>query len=392
MKFVNKSISSLLSAHIFGIGAFALLFGFFFFAGGLVIANSQTVKPDDSHVVSLYIEGGETTVPTRAATVGEFLDKVDVNLYEADLVEPSVETTIDADNFKINIYRAYPVTIVDGNQLQRVLTPHKNPQLIVEKAGIKVYPEDAYVVETASDFVRESILGEKLIIDRATVVTMSLYGSPPVTYRTQASTIDEFLQERSIEIEEGANVTPGLDSLVKENLAIFVSEPGKTVIIAEEDVPFSTVYKMDANKPIGYKEALIAGVNGRKQVIYEVDASDINKSRKIIQEVVISQPKSQEMIVGSKTEAFGGDFADALAKLRSCEGAYTSNTGNGYYGAYQFNLGTWRSNAPAGYEYMLPNEAPPTVQNQAATNLYQSRGWQPWPSCSRSLGLLDIYR
>jgi uncharacterized protein YabE (DUF348 family) len=391
MKFVHKSISSILSSHIFGIGIFALLFGFFFFAGGLVIANSQTIKPDDSHVVSLYVEGEETTVPTRAATVSEFLDKVDVNLYEADLVEPSVETKIDADNFKINVYRARPVTIVDGNKVQRVLTPHESPQLIVEKAGIKVYPEDEFKVETADNFVQESILGEKLIIDRATVVTMSLFGSPPTAYRTQASTVSEFLQERGIELATGANVTPSLDTAIKENLAIFVSEPGKTVIVTEEDVPFSTVYQMDANKPVGYKEILIEGVNGKKQVIYEVDSTDPS-NRKIIQEVVILQPKSQEMIVGSKTEAFGGDFADALSKLRSCEGAYTSNTGNGYYGAYQFNLGTWRSNAPAGYEYMLPSEAPPAVQDQAATNLYHSRGWQPWPSCSRSLGLLDIYR
>ncbi|MBP9827496.1 transglycosylase family protein, partial [Candidatus Saccharibacteria bacterium] len=37
----------------------------------------------------------------------------------------------------------------------------------------------------------------------------------------------------------------------------------------------------------------------------------------------------------------GGD--DAFAKLRFCEagGDYTKNTGNGFYGAYQYNLGTW---------------------------------------------------
>ncbi|HPW48178.1 MAG TPA: transglycosylase family protein, partial [Candidatus Saccharibacteria bacterium] len=104
------------------------------------------------------------------------------------------------------------------------------------------------------------------------------------------------------------------------------------------------------------------------------------------------QPQNQQMIVGSKTAAFGGDFAAALARLRSCEGAYTSNTGNGYYGAYQFNLGSWRANAPAGYENMLPSQAPSAVQDQAAATYYKKSGWRPWPSCSRSLGLLDIYR
>ena len=98
------------------------------------------------------------------------------------------------------------------------------------------------------------------------------------------------------------------------------------------------------------------------------------------------------MVVGTKNDGFSGDFAAALAKLRTCEGAYTSNTGNGYYGAYQFNLGTWRSNAPSGYENAIPSSVPPEVQDQAAANLYKRRGWSPWPACSKSRGLQDIYR
>ncbi|MDX3189787.1 transglycosylase family protein, partial [Streptomyces sp. MN03-5084-2B] len=37
--------------------------------------------------------------------------------------------------------------------------------------------------------------------------------------------------------------------------------------------------------------------------------------------------------------------SSAWSKLRMCEssGRYATNTGNGYYGAYQFDLPTWRS-------------------------------------------------
>ncbi len=79
--------------------------------------------------------------------------------------------------------------------------------------------------------------------------------------------------------------------------------------------------------------------------------------------------------------------ADTWAALRMCEssGNYQINTGNGYYGAYQFNLATWHGLGYSG----LPSAAAPAVQDQAAQRLYAQRGWQPWPACSARLGLVD---
>jgi hypothetical protein len=77
---------------------------------------------------------------------------------------------------------------------------------------------------------------------------------------------------------------------------------------------------------------------------------------------------------------------DPFAALRQCEsgGNYGTDTGNGYYGAYQFTAGTWRSLGLGG----LPSQAPPAVQDRAARALQARRGWGPWPSCARRLGLL----
>lgn len=357
------------------------------------MANGQTVGPSDNHVVSLYIDGKETIVPTRASTVDEFIKKASITVNEYDLVEPAMNANIDADNFRISVFHAKPVTIVDGQNVQKVMTPYKEPQMIAQKAGLTTYPEDNYNFVTTSNFVKENILGATLNIDRATPVTISLYGAPAAVYRTHVATVGDLLKERGIVPEKDAIVTPSENSKIMANMPIFISKYGKQVISAEEIAPFETISTIDPNKPIGYKQILVAGKNGKKQMVYEIDLKDGKEAgRRILQEVITVQPQKQEIIVGGKTVGFSGDFAAALALLRSCEGAYTSNTGNGYYGAYQFNLGTWRSNAPAGYENMLPNEAPPAVQDQAAANLYQRRGWQPWPSCSRSRGLLDIYR
>jgi hypothetical protein len=96
-------------------------------------------------------------------------------------------------------------------------------------------------------------------------------------------------------------------------------------------------------------------------------------------------------IVAGETVAFAGGAgaatADDFARLRMCEssGNYAINTGNGYYGAYQFDLRTWKGLGYSG----LPSAAPPAVQDQAAQRLFDSRGWEPWPACSVKLGLVD---
>jgi hypothetical protein len=77
--------------------------------------------------------------------------------------------------------------------------------------------------------------------------------------------------------------------------------------------------------------------------------------------------------------------AAVWAELRECESGdnYAIDTGNGFYGAYQFSASTW---AALGYPG-LPNQAPPAVQDQAAERLEAMRGWEPWPGCSAKLGL-----
>jgi hypothetical protein len=73
-----------------------------------------------------------------------------------------------------------------------------------------------------------------------------------------------------------------------------------------------------------------------------------------------------------------------LACVRQHEsgGRYNINTGNGYYGAYQFLPGTWNSAARnAGRSDLvgvLPSNASPSDQDAVAQALYASQGRQPW--------------
>jgi hypothetical protein len=89
-------------------------------------------------------------------------------------------------------------------------------------------------------------------------------------------------------------------------------------------------------------------------------------------------------VAATGSTAYAAD-GDDFARLRRCEsgGNYGTNTGNGYYGAYQFDLRTWHGMGYAG----RPSDASPATQDQAAARLQAARGWSPWPACARSLGL-----
>ena len=74
------------------------------------------------------------------------------------------------------------------------------------------------------------------------------------------------------------------------------------------------------------------------------------------------------------------------ANIRQCEsgGDYSIDTGNGYYGAYQFDLGTWASVGGSG----SPSDASPAEQDMRALTLWRERGWSPW-ACASLVSLSD---
>jgi hypothetical protein len=76
---------------------------------------------------------------------------------------------------------------------------------------------------------------------------------------------------------------------------------------------------------------------------------------------------------------------DAWSRLAACEcgGNPACNTGNGYYGTFQFSLPTWRSVGGEG----LPSAASDEEQLARAQALQARSGWGQWPGCSAKLGL-----
>jgi len=92
------------------------------------------------------------------------------------------------------------------------------------------------------------------------------------------------------------------------------------------------------------------------------------------------------MVLRHTSNASADPSAQDWFRLRTCESSnnYAINTGNAHYGAYQFDLSTWRSVGGSGYPY----QASPAEQDARALILYRMRGWQPW-QCASIVGLRE---
>ena len=287
---VNKWMRRTKWAGVFIVGLFfVLLFG------------AQTPsRAENERVVTVYHDGVEQTIVTDAQTIGEALSRAKVTLNEHDSVEPALNTKLVAAGYSVNVYRARPVTVVDGYQRYTVMTSHTSAREIAEAAGFPLYDEDNYTLDRIDDFVEEGGVGLKMSIDRATLMRLVLYGTS-AEIRTQADTIGELMAEKKIVLqsEDGANLDP--NTPITHGISLEVWRNGVQTATNEEEIKFTTKQVRDTDKPAGYREVQTPGTKGKKVVTYQIEMKNGKEvSRKQIQSVVVQEAKEQVEIIGGK--------------------------------------------------------------------------------------------
>lgn len=267
----------------------------------LVAANGGKPKfqPNNSNIVIISHDKTQQTVPTRAKTVGELLTKLNITLNKGDVVEPTQTTPIIGDNFRVNVYRAVPVTIVDGESKTFTHSAAQTPRSIVKQAGVQVYPEDDLTLEPTQNFLTDSSIGDRLVIERATPVNVNLFGTP-VMVRTHAQTVGDLLKEKNISLGNGDTVQPAVTTKLTANLQVFLLRKGKQVVSEQQQIAAPQQVVEDASLSFGTTVVRQQGSPGIKVVTYQVELQNgVEVSRHVIQEVVTQQPVTEIVARGT---------------------------------------------------------------------------------------------
>lgn len=269
-------------------------------AAFVFVFTPKVSHAENSRVISIFHDGIQQTVVTDAQTVEEALKRADVSLEGHDAVEPARETKLTAPAYDLNVYRARPVTVVDGAKRYEVMSPHTSARQIVADAGLTLHNEDEYELTRIDDFLAEGGVGLKLTIDRSVLINFVLYGKP-AQIRTQADTVGALLREKGVVlgVQDGTNLPA--ETPITAGIIVDIWRNGVQTVTEEQEVAFPIELIQSADKPVGFREVQSPGKKGKKLVTYQVDLKNGQAlSKNEIQSVTIEQPTKQVELVGTK--------------------------------------------------------------------------------------------
>lgn len=401
----RKSKILSLKSHPFVVPVVTFMVLFFItMTGVVVLGGGSTVGPSDSRIVTVYVDNQKQTLPTRAKTVQDLLDRLNVKINEGDVVEPSLDSAIVSDNFNVNVYRSRPVMIIDQDKKIVVNSADQSPRIAARNAGVVVYPEDKIVPEAPENLLGEGVVGERYVIDRATPLTLILYGNVS-GIRTQSKTVGDLLKEKNIQVSPSDTVSPAADTPLRNDMNVTITREGQQIATAEEEIAAPVEYTDDPNIIRGSTEEKEPGSPGKKVVTYEIKTENgVEVSRTKLQEIITIQPQrkliargtkiiisnpSENVKIGEQLAAgrgWTGEQWYCLYQLWQKESGWNTTSGNPSTGAYGIpqalpgskmaSVGAdWATNPATqitwGMGYIAGRYGTPC----AAWSTSQSRGW-----------------
>jgi uncharacterized protein YabE (DUF348 family) len=337
--------------------------------------------------MTLSIDGRPTEIRTTAATVGDVLEDEGIELGEHDVVVPSLDTPVDSGS-RIAVRYGRPLEVnLDGKKSSHWVTA-TDVATAVEQIGLRLGAARLSTSRSAS-IDRD---GMSLTVVTPKKLTLQLFGRKPVKRTMTAMTVGQALQMTGLKVDGNDIVRPSRGRLVRDGDKIVFNRV-KIVRqrVNDERIGFTTITRPDSSMTKGDEKVLRAGRAGSRDVVYRVRLINGHAvGRQALQVSDRRAPVAAIVAVGTKEPApavvaftSGNTVWDRLAQCES-GGNWAINTGNGYYGGLQFNLGTWQSYGGSGYPHQNSREAQIAVAERlrAATGGYGS-----WPGCASALGL-----
>lgn len=204
-------------------------------------SGEESFLEGEAKFVTFYDDGEKLIVKTDAKTVGEAIQRVEIVLNQGDIVEPSLDTEINADNFFINIHRARPVVVKDGKITKYLMTASRDIRTIAKEAGLTFFDGDEVEMVPNDDFLETGVA----------------------------------------------------------NVYKIIRNGGRTVTI-EEEIPFSERKIKDYDLAPGVTEVRELGEAGIKRTTYQVQYVDNQEvSRELISEERVKEPRERVVAVGA---------------------------------------------------------------------------------------------
>ena len=317
------------------------------------VSNGDTVVVRTATEYTVTVDGAATTAWSTASTVSGVLNALpaQASSMAADRSYTRTEMPLGEAGQTIHV-------VADGTTTDVVASADEGTTVILDKAGVSAGPIDRVILENS---------GGEATLRVSRVVRGSESTTTEIPFETE--------EREDPEAEEGT------ETVVQEGVAgSEVTEAYQETI--DGNVTVSAVLATTRTEPT--TRIVSKGTKEKKKAEETQQNTDSSSSSSG------SSSSSSSSSGGSSSSSGGsaavsGDDASIWAAIAQCEsgGNPTTNTGNGYYGMYQFSLPTWQSVGGTG----LPSDASAEEQTMRARMLQQRAGWGQW-GCAYKLGLV----
>ena len=371
-------------------------------ATALLVAGTAAAAVGTSYRhVTVEVDGVTHDVSGFFTTAGDALSTACVSVGAHDLVAPASDQRVaSGDTVVVRTATEYDVT-VDGNQTTAWSTA---PSISGVLAAL---PASASSMAADRSYTR----AEMPVAETGETIHVIADGT---TTDIVASS-----SEGTTAILEKAGVSAGpIDRVTLENkdgeTTLRVARVVRGTVSTTTEIPYETEEREDAEAEEGTEKTVQEGVAGSEVTEAYQETIDGNVTVSAVLSTTRTEPTKRVVSKGTKAKktedtpassssgaassgssssgsspaapaAVSGDDAAIWAAIAQCEsgGNPSINTGNGYYGMYQFSLPTWRSVGGSG----LPSDASVEEQTMRARMLQQRSGWGQW-GCAYRLGLV----
>lgn len=350
----------------------------------ICLSGYASAQNENNRLITVFDRGDKRVFISNEKTLGKALNAEGINLDARDTVEPSVDETLVASEYHVNIYRARPVVVVDGSVRIKTISPYQTAKQIAKDVGIIIYDEDIVKLQQSIDFVNDGA-GLVLTISRAKTLVLDLYGKKTEIH-TWASTVEDLLTEKNIKLGINDRSSVLLSEVISSGMEIRVWREGKQTVSVDREIPITTRIVYDADRPIGYRAIQKKGVPGNRSVTYVLEIKDgVEISRTEIASIVTRQPTEQTEVIGIYNDGSG------LTKSRGAQYFVDSKGVSHRETYYDLNMNRVMQSCNQGGFYSV---RPDGAKVDAEGYIIVAANLAIYPRCSiveTSLGLAKVY-
>ncbi len=283
---------------------------------------------------AILTEAGVTVDPYDQVQIDEH--RVNVNVDLTPITRTQLPLTYSRgyawDNWhseplSLHLHRAVPIAVKDGGLPFTIRTTAQTVGEALYQSGILIYLGDSVQPSLGSQVTP----GLRVQIQRSKPLLLRV-DNRVIKTRSRAQTVGDALAEVGVGISGLDEITPTLDTPIQDDLEIAITRVYEEIEVAEQIVPFETVYQPDVNLAIDTQQQATPGAEGitrqRSRVRYEND----QEVARVLEDTWVAQEPAQRIIAYGQgitpqtTTTPDGQQITYWRKIRMLASSYSAGT------------------------------------------------------------------